>query len=91
MSPEILIQEELLELAGIDEMRKKDIWDLLMTFFLVINPDQAHSFELNVNESKKISTGKAFAISAEQQLKGFLFRKELLLFLPNYEKKKVVG
>ena len=65
---------------------KKDIWASLMTFFLVINPDQTHPFELNVNESKKSSTDKAFVTFAEQQLKGFLFRKEFLLFLPNYEK-----
>ena len=42
-----------------------------MTLFLVNNPDQTHPFELNINESKKNSTGKVFVTSAEQQLKGF--------------------
>ena len=57
MAPEILIQEELLEFAGIDEMKKIDIWALLMTLFLVINSDETHPFELNINESKKNITG----------------------------------
>ena len=39
MAPKILIQEELLEFARIDEMKKIDIWALLMTLFLIINPD----------------------------------------------------
>ena len=69
MAPEILIQEELLEFTGIDEMKKIDIWALLMTLFLVINPDQTHPFELNINESRKNSTDKVFVNSAEQQLK----------------------
>ena len=30
MAPEILIHEELLEFAGIDEMKKIDIWALLI-------------------------------------------------------------
>ena len=88
MAPEILIQEELLEFAGIDEMKKIDIWALLMTLFLVINPDQTQPFELNINESKKNSTGKMFVTSAEQQLKGFLSRKEFPLFSPSYEKEQ---
>ena len=88
MAPEILIQEELIEFAGINEIKKIDIWALLMTLFLVINPDQAHPFELNINESKKNSTGKVFVTSAEQQLKGFLSRKEFPLFSPSYEKEQ---
>ena len=88
MAPEILIQEELLEFAGIDEMKKIDIWALLMTLFLVINPDQTHPFELNINESRKNSTDKVFVTSAEQQLKGFLSRKEFPLFSPSYEKEQ---
>ena len=58
MAPEILIQEELLEFAGIDEMKMIDIWALLMTLFLVINPDQTHPFEFNINKSRKNSTEK---------------------------------
>ena len=54
-------------------MKKIDIWALLMTLFLVVNPDQIHPFELSINESKKNSTGKVFVTSAEQQLNGFLF------------------
>ena len=59
-----------------------------MTLFLVINPDQTHPFERNINESKKNSTGKVFVTSAEQQLKGFLSRKEFPLFSTSYEKEQ---
>ena len=88
MASEILIQEELLEFAGIDEMKKIDIWALLTTLLLVISPDQTHPFELNINESKKNSTVKVFVTSAEQQLKGFLSRKKFPLFSPSYEKEQ---
>ena len=84
MTPEILIQEELLEFAGIDEMKNIDIWALLMTLFLVINPDQKHPFELNINEIRKNSTDKVSVTSAEQKLKGLLSRKEFPLFSPSY-------
>ena len=56
MAPEILMQEELLEFAGIDQMSEIDTWALLINLFLVIIPDRAHTFELNINESKKYST-----------------------------------
>ena len=75
MTPEILIQEELLEFAGKDEMKKIDIWALQITLFLVINPDETHPFELNIDESRKNSTVKVFVTLAEQQLKDFLSRK----------------
>ena len=75
-------------MAGIDEMKKINIWALLMTLFLAINPDQTHPFELNINESMKNITGKVFVTSAEQQLKGFLSRKEFPLFSPSYEKEQ---
>ena len=63
MASEILIHEELLEFEEIDEMKKIDIWTLFMTLFLVINPNQTHSFELNINDS----AGKEFVTSAAQQ------------------------
>lgn len=56
MAPEILMQEELLEFAGIDQMSEIDTWALLINLFLVIIPDRAHTFELNISESKKYST-----------------------------------
>ena len=57
-----------------------------MTLLLLINSDQTSPFELNINENKKSSTGKAFVTSAEQQLKGFLFLCPL--FSPSYEKEQ---
>ena len=89
MAPEILMRENLSEFAEIVEIKKIDMWALLMTLFLVINPDQTHTFELTVNESKKNSAGKAFLTSAEQQFKDFLSRMEFPLFSPPYEKSNV--
>ena len=56
--------------------------------FLVINPDQTHPFELNINESRKNSTDKVSVTSAELKLKGFLSGKEFPLFSPSYEKEQ---
>ena len=56
--------------------------------FLVINPDQTHPFELNINEKTKNSTGRTFITSGEQQLEGFLYCKEFPLFSWNYEKEQ---
>ena len=72
LASEILIQEELLEFAGIDEMKKINIWTLFMTLFLVINPNQTHPFELNINDS----AGKKFVTSAAQQLQDFFSHTE---------------
>ena len=53
-------------------MKKIDIWTLFMTLFLVINPNQTHSFELNINDS----ASKEFVTSAAQQLKDFFSHTE---------------
>ena len=45
MTPEILMYEELLEFAGIDEMKKDRYLGFIDTLFLVINRDQKHPFE----------------------------------------------
>ena len=59
-----------------------------MTLFLVVNPDQTYPFELDINESRKNSTGKVFVTSAEQELNSFLLRKEFALFSPSYKKEQ---
>ena len=48
-------------------MKKANTWDLFMTLFLVINPDQTHPSELNINDS----AGKGFFTSAASQLNDF--------------------
>ena len=39
-----------------DRQTDRQIWALLMKLFLVIIPNRAHPFQLNVNESNKYST-----------------------------------
>ena len=48
MAPELLTAESKLKSANIDQLKKADIWSMVMTFFMVINPDQEMPFE---NES----------------------------------------
>ena len=53
-------------------MKKIDILALLTILFLVINCDQTHLFELNVNESKKNSTVKS--LRSQKTLKSFYLK-----------------
>ena len=39
MAPEILVQESILKSAGIEQLKSLDVWALLMTFFVILNPD----------------------------------------------------
>ena len=51
MAPEISIEGEMLESAGIDDLKAIDVWALLMTFFVILNPGQHFSFHLNIKET----------------------------------------
>ena len=51
MAPEISIEGEMLESACIDDLEAIDIWVLLMTFFVILNPDQRFLFHLNIKST----------------------------------------
>ena len=72
MVPEIQIESQLLESAGIEDLKKIDIWLLLMTVFLVMNPDQSYPYEYDVKENQKHNSSNAVFPSAEHQLKSLL-------------------
>ena len=39
MAPEIVIEEYMLQTAGIDDLKSIDIWATVMTLFVLLNPD----------------------------------------------------
>ena len=51
MAPEIQIESQLLESAGIKDFKKIDMWAFLMTIFLVMNPDQSYPYEHDLKEN----------------------------------------
>ena len=58
------------------------MWALLMTIYIIINPDQSHPFAKNIKEEleKSHSTGKVLITIAEQQPKKILRQKRTPLF-----------
>ena len=51
MTREILTEEKMLESACIDDLKAIDVWALLMTLFVTLNPDQRFRFQLNIKET----------------------------------------
>ena len=80
MAPETQTDSQLLTTAD-------NIWALLMTIYIVINPDQSYPFAQDIKEEleKSHSTGKVLIMTVEQQLKKFLLRKRTPLFSSKYE------
>ena len=50
MAPEISLQEELISSASIDDLKNVDVWALLMTIFIILNPDQKYPFQEMIKE-----------------------------------------
>ena len=50
MGPEISLDQYMLETASIEQLKAIDTWALVMTLFIVMNPDQEYPFELDVKE-----------------------------------------
>ncbi len=53
MAPEISIPESMLKLANLDQLKALDIWALLMTLFVTINPDQCYPFQHEMEQVQK--------------------------------------
>ena len=45
MAPELLVEESKLHSASMDQLKQADIWSMMMTFFLTINPDQSVPYD----------------------------------------------
>ena len=42
---EMIIEELSIVSAGIVELKNVDVWEVTMTFFAVLNPDQSYPFQ----------------------------------------------
>ena len=51
MAPEITVDK--LQSADISQLKSIDVWALLMTFWIILNPDQQWPFEMDQNSDKK--------------------------------------
>ena len=50
MAPEISLDQYILETASIEQLKAIDHWALLMTIFIVMNPDLEYPFKLDVKK-----------------------------------------
>ena len=71
MAPEISIEGKVLESACIDDLKAINVWTLLMTFFVILNPDQRFPFHLNIKET-------ASTVPVDRAFNRFL-RKSIIL------------
>ena len=53
MAAETQIDSQLLATAALDDLKKIDIWALLMTIYIIINSDQWYLFAQDINEELK--------------------------------------
>eukprot|EP00794_Sanderia_malayensis_P001480 gene1480-1637_t len=56
MAPEIQVESLKIQSASVEELKAIDIWALLMTIFIVINPDQRFPFEDNITKMQPKSS-----------------------------------
>ena len=52
MAPEISLDQYILATASIEQLKAIDNWALLMTIFIVMNPDQKYPFKIDVTEQQ---------------------------------------
>ena len=45
MAPEILVEESILKSSGVEQLKSIDVRALVMTFFVILNPDQKNLFQ----------------------------------------------
>ena len=48
MAPEILVEESILKSADIKQLKAIEVWALVMTFFVILNPDQKTPFQYDL-------------------------------------------
>ena len=66
----------MLQTAGIEDLKRTDIWATVVTLFVLLNPDQRYAFEKD-NKVLKANAGNVLAPSTEHLLKKFLKDKRL--------------
>ena len=73
MAPETSLDQYMLETASIEQLEAIDNWTLLMTIFIVMNPDQEYPFELDVKEQQNTKKQTSQLNLLRQHLKEKLF------------------
>ena len=80
MSPEISVDTLKLTSVGIEQLKSIDKWALIMTIFVILNPDQEHPFFLIFQNDRE----KGVSNSSSNLLKKYLNRKCFPTFSPSY-------
>ena len=80
MAPEISVGPLKLTSVGNEQLKSIDNWALIMTIFVILNPDQEHPFFLDFQNDRE----KRVSDSASNLLKKYLKRKCFPTFSPSY-------
>ena len=78
MAPEILVEESILKSAGVEQLKAIDVWALVLTFFVILNPDQKNPFQ----HERACDAG----LNVSDALLCFLRKKAMPSFSQKYEK-----
>ena len=73
MAIEISLDHYMLETASIKQLKTIDNWALLMTIFIVMNPDQEYPFEVDVKKQQNTKKQTSQLNLFHQHLKEKLF------------------
>ncbi|XP_066919695.1 calcium-dependent protein kinase 4-like [Clytia hemisphaerica] len=85
-APELHVEEFLITEATLDDLKKADMWALIMTLFTVINPDQRYPFQRDVKEvTKNVPKGKYLTTRPEKIVEGLLIKRSIPTSSPEYE------
>ena len=90
MAPELLVKDIRLKHADINQLKKADVWSLMMTLFLAINPNQRMPYEndnaqseydiISLMEANKIPSPSECYLKAhatQYQMLHYLYQKKL--------------
>ncbi len=75
MAPEVYIDNFRLASANIDQLKAVDIWALLLTIFVTINPDQRYPYQFEIDDY--IKKKKGHVVELEDVLKEILIAQQL--------------
>ena len=80
MAPELSVDALKLTSVGIEQLKSIDNWALIMTIFVILNPDQEYLFFLDFQNERE----KEVSDSASNLLKKYLKGKCFPTFSPSY-------
>lgn len=79
MAPEVSVQESLIKSADMEDLQAVDVWAVLMTFFVIMNPDQNCPFEKSITDEHGCT-----GVNVESAFKSCLRKRKPLSFSPKY-------